>query len=153
MGRRSNPVQGTLAPDDALRELLVGTGLTARATGKGSFTLAPAAPPRVTKAAYQSYFAAIQAKITQALCVHAETRPGDVDVVFRLWIAPSGTVQQARTIEASDAPVPDDALMTALRGLPVGEPPADMPQPVTMAILARDAGAASGCTDSAVGSR
>jgi len=152
-GRRSNSVRGVLAPDVALRELLAGTGLAARATRKGSFTLVSAAPARVAKTAFQSYFAAIQAKVAQTLCARAETRPGDVDVVLRIWIASSGTVQQARTVDVSDVGAKDETLAAALRGLPIGEPPTGMPQPVTMAILGRDAGTPSGCADPAVGSR
>jgi hypothetical protein len=152
-GRRSNPVEGVLSPDIALRQLLAGTGLAARATAKGSFTLGPAETSRVGKTSYQSYFATLQSKVAQALCGRAETRPGDRDVVIRIWIAAAGTVQQARTVEMPDVAAKEEPLATALRGLPIGAPPAGMPQPVTMAILARNANAPSGCADAVTGVR
>ena len=154
-GRRSNMVRGIFAPEGALRELLAGTGLTARATGSRSFTLALSSPTprRVSSAADQSYFAAIQMKVSEALCAHSETRPGDADLLVRLWIASSGTIARAELNDAPDAPAREEAFAAALRGLPVGVPPADMPQPVMMAILARNPGEPTGCASSLTGSR
>lgn len=152
VGRRSNAVQGTLAPDVALRELLVGTGLVARATGATSFTLVPALSTHTSNIVYQSYFAVVQAKVGRALCARAETRPGDVDLIVRIWIAATGAVQQAQIINGSDAAATEPTAAVALRGLSIGPPPPDMPQPVTMAILARAKGAA-GCNEFAAGVR
>lgn len=151
-GRRSSPVQGGLAPDEALRSLLVGTGLIARATGQASFTLAPS--PRVASAAaYQPYFAMLQTKVSRALCGHAETRPRNVDLLLRIWIAPSGTVQRALLLDQPADRAGEESFDAALRGLPIGTPPSDMPQPVIMAILARSAGGSAGCGDSSAGTR
>ncbi len=150
-GRRSNRVQGALAPDAALRELLVGTGLSARATGDTSFTLKAATPARVGNAAFQSYFAGIQATVAHALCAHAETRPASQDRLVRLWVAPNGAVERAQLVNLSDErAAARDVGETHLRGLPVGPPPAGMPQPVVMAILA---GVPSACREVATGVR
>ncbi len=149
-GRRSNPVRGELAPDAALRELLVGTGLTARATGAASFTL-KVAPTRASTAAFQSYFATIQMKVSHALCTRAETRPADHDRLVRLWVATSGVIERAQLVNLSDEAAPASEVDPALlRGLPVGPPPPDMPQPVVMAILA---GAPSACREVATHAR
>jgi hypothetical protein len=151
-GRRSNAVLGLFATDAALRELLVGTGLTARVTSRGGFTLVPAPPPRIANAADQPYFAMIQAKISQALCGSAQTRPGSADLLIRVWIASSGTIQRTQLIDASDAAM-ESAFAALLRGLLVGAPPADLPQPVTMAVLARRPGQPTGCANPLAGSR
>jgi hypothetical protein len=92
IGRRSSAVSGVFAPDAALRELLVGSGLVARATGPNSFTIVSASSSRITNAAYQSFFTAIQTTVSQALCGRAQTRSADVDLLIRLWIAASGTI-------------------------------------------------------------
>jgi hypothetical protein len=147
VGRRSTPVQGIFAPGAALTELLVGTGLVARATGQASFTLAssPVAAPD-----YLSYFAVLQRTVSRVLCGHAETRPGDVDRLLQIWIAPAGTVQRTRFLDAPDDRAGADTFAAALRGVSIGVPPSDMPQPVVLAILAQTA---TECSDSRVGSR
>jgi secretin/TonB-like protein len=150
-GRRSNSVRGMFAPDVALRELLAGTGLTAKATGDNSFTLKSAAPARVASTAFQSYFADVQTKVSHALCARAETRPADHDRLVRIWVAASGAVEQAQLVDLSDAQVTAPSMgEAALRGLPVGAPPAGMPQPVVMAILA---GTPSACSEFVTGVR
>jgi hypothetical protein len=144
-GRRSNPVQGLLAPDAALRELLVGTGLIAKATGKTSFTLKVAALTRIPGLAVESYFAQVRITVSRALCAHAETRPSDQDRLVRIWVAPGGSVERAQLVSLSDKQAPArDVDQTHLLGLPVGPPPAGMPQPLVMAILA---GAPSACSE------
>jgi hypothetical protein len=151
-GRRSSTVQGSLAPEEALRSLLVGTGLVARATGRASFMLAPSS--HAGGVAYQPYFAMLQTKVSRALCGHAETRPRDADLLLRIWVAPSGIVQRAQLLDQPDDHAGEESFDAVLRGMPVGAPPADMPQPVMMAILARNAGGSTGCSDStAAGSR
>jgi hypothetical protein len=62
VGRRSHAVEGRLVPDVALRELLTGSGLVARATGANSFTITPGPASRPASATHQSYFATIQAR-------------------------------------------------------------------------------------------
>lgn len=147
-GRRSNAVLGVLAPDAALRELLVGTGLTAKPTGKTSFTLKVAAQTRAGSVALQSYFAEVQTKIASALCARAETRPADQDRLVRIWVTTNGIVERAQLVSLCDKQAPTREISQAfLRGLAVGPPPADMPQPVVMAILA---GAPSACREGAV---
>lgn len=150
IGRRSRAVEGLFAPDIALRELLVGSGLVARATGPNSFTIAPISPSLAANSAYQSYFAAVQTRVSQVLCARAGTHPGDTDLLIQLWIASSGTVQRAQLLDARADRVRESAFGAALRGVPIGaSPPAGLPQPITMAILARANGEATGCVSPA----
>jgi hypothetical protein len=148
IGRRSKAIEGLLAPDAALRELLAGSGLVARGTGPNSFTISPALPSRVADTTYQSYFAAIQMRVSQVLCGRAETRPGPVDLLIQLWIASSGTVQRVQLLDKSDDDARENAFVAALRGVPIGTtPPTGLPQPIIMAVLARADGEPNGCAD------
>jgi hypothetical protein len=142
-GRRSSAVVGWLAAEAGLRELLVGTGLVLQVTGEGSITVVPARHTRASSAAYQSYFAGVQSKIAKALCSRGDTRPGEDNVLLKIWIASSGVVQQIAVLDSVDA----QAYATALRGVAFAVPPVGMPQPVTVAILARRAGEPTGCPD------
>lgn len=145
-GRRSHAVEGRLVPEAALRELLTGSGLVARSTGPNSFTIAPAPSLRHASASHQAYFAAIQSRVSQVLCAHSETRPGGTDLLLQLWISSTGTVQRAQLLDPPGADVRENAFAAALRGVPIGiAPPAELPQPITMAIFARNRGAPTGC--------
>jgi len=146
VGRRSSAVEGRLVPDVALRELLAGSGLVARATGPNSFTIKPGPPSRLASATHQSYFATIQARVSQVLCARAETRPGDADLLLQLWIASTGTVQRAQLLDAPNRDMRENAFVGALQGISIGAgPPAELPQPITMAIFARTSGGPTGC--------
>lgn len=149
LSRRSSRVNGMLEPDVALRELLIGTGLVARLTGSNSLTVVAATPSRVADTAVEAYFAAIQERVAQVLCSRAETRPGAADVLFQLWLTSTGAVQRARLLDAPGDRVRADAFATAVRKVHVGAAPPDgLPQPITIAILARDDGEPTGCARS-----
>jgi hypothetical protein len=145
-GRRSSPLNGVFAPDLALNELLIGTGLTAKATGKNSFTLKTAALVRAGSLAFQSYFAHIQTKVAHAFCSRAETQSAGYDRLIRIWVASNGSVERAQLVNLSEEAQSKagDIGEITLRGLPVGVPPEGMPQPVVMAILA---GAPLACSE------
>jgi hypothetical protein len=149
VGRRSSAVEGRRAPEVALQELLAGSGLVARATGPNSFTIKAAPAPHFANAIYQSYFAALQARVSQVLCSRAETRPGNVDLLLQLWVASTGTIQHAQLLDTTNGETREKAF-AALRGVSIGAaPPAELPQPITMAILARTNGGPTGCTGAA----
>jgi hypothetical protein len=155
LDRKSKTVKGLLSPDAALRELLAGSGLVARATGPNSLTITIAAPPSIADrtsiadTTRQFYFAAIQTRVSEVLCARAETRPGAADLLIQLWIASSGTVQRAQLLDTPDDRPRENAFAEALRGVSIGAPPpAGLPQPITMAILARASGEPTGCVGS-----
>lgn len=151
VGRRSHAVEGRLAPEAALQNLLAGSGLAARATGPNSFIITLDSALRLPSASHQSYFAMIQARVSQALCAHAETRPGDTDLLVQLWIASTGIVQRAQLLDPPGGEMRESVFATALRGVPIGAaPPPELPQPITMAILARAKGEPTGCGSSSM---
>ncbi|MBY6242343.1 STN domain-containing protein [Methylosinus sp. Sm6] len=141
--RQSARVAGTYVPTDALRALLSGTGLSARAIGANAVTLASAnavAPPPTVFVAplYPDYSSALQAAVTSALCRMRETRPGDYRLAARLWVGRSGAVTQVALLGTTGDGGRDALLTAALRRVEVGEaPPADLIQPTTMLILPR----------------
>ncbi|MTD94383.1 hypothetical protein GIW81_08555 [Hyphomicrobium sp. xq] len=149
LGQLSSPIEGVLAPEQALRQLLVGTGLIARSTGPSSITITPARPSRIADTSVQSYFAAIQVRVSQVLCARTETRPGSADLLIQLWLTPAGAVQRATLLDAPDDRRRSEAFAAALQGVRIGAPPpGGMPQPINMAVLARADGEPTGCARS-----
>jgi hypothetical protein len=147
-GRSSAAIRGRLAPGEALRTLLQGTGLAARYVTAMSFTLVPAPerrserPPAAATARagagdYRSYFAAIQSSLKAALCRQAQTRPGQYRVGVRLWVGRSGIVTHAELLSSTGDRARDVVLAVVLNGITIDEPPpVNLPQPVTV-VLAR----------------
>jgi hypothetical protein len=145
-GRRSSAVEGMFSPDEALKELLLGTGLIARMTAPNSVTIGRIARSRVASTSDQSYFAIVQTRIAQTLCADAETRPGEIDLLLQIWIAASGAVERVHVLEPANENRREGVFTKALRGLTIGRsPPVGMRQPITMAILARAKGEPTGC--------
>ena len=142
-GRRSATVRGKLTPVLALRELLEGTGLVPQITGPSSVILVPASrevvvPRRPVVAAstrYVHYFAMIQARISDALCRNAGTSQEGNETLMRVWLTASGTIDQVEVIGAAADQGKYRSLVSAVHGLAVGTPPADMPQPVTLVVF------------------
>ncbi|MGY3618312.1 hypothetical protein [Bradyrhizobium sp. USDA 10063] len=143
--------------------LLLGTGYNARSTGPGVFTIAPAtrtsvADPAAPTAAqaYRPYFATIQARVSDALCRNALIAAARDEVLFRFWLAPSGLIARAEVVTDDGTLAGDQTLAVALQGIVIGAPPADMPQPVNMAIYP-PTGSSTSChatpTRAGIGSR
>jgi hypothetical protein len=153
-GRQSAAIRGVFAPEDALKGLLTGTGLTVQHMAANSFVLVPAPiaetvkppdPPRVVPN-YASYSALIQTTTKRALCRFAATQPGSYRAVMQLWIASSGVVTKADLLSITGDHARDDMLSAILRGLIIGEPPpAGLPQPVTLIILPRSSAYTADC--------
>jgi hypothetical protein len=153
-GRQSAAVRGVFVPEDALRGLLAGTGLTVQHMAANAFvlvaapiteTLRPPDPPRVVPD-YARYSALIQTTIKRALCRFAATQPGSYRAVMQLWIASSGVVAKAALLSITGDQTRDDMLSAILRGLIIGEPPpVGLPQPVTLMILPRSPADTADC--------
>lgn len=152
-GRWSSPVTGLHDAETALRLLLAGTGLSAGSFESGTVTILETAPhadvrlrqAKARAAGYTRYFALMQAGVQTALCAAPLVRHDAPERRVQLWIAPSGSLAQARLLTPSASRDDDEAFMAALRNLVVAEPPpASMPEPVTMLIMPR-AEDAAGC--------
>jgi len=148
--RVSARVNGRLSPRDALDGLLVGTGLAARITTEGAFTLVaqprPRGAPSQRIVSFEDYLGRVQDQIIAALCRHPITRPGGYRAVLQFSIGAGGAIRDATLLGPSGDGARDEAITGALRGLTVGlVVPRDMPQPVTMLISPSSTAGRSEC--------
>jgi len=151
-GRRSSEIKGQFDPVIALQKILNGSGLAVRRTDVDAFIIiaVPAYQSGTwvpAKASDTRLMGAVQNRILDALCRDAITRPGDYRIALELWIGPNGIIQSSALIGSTGADFRDQALLTTLRGLPVGvTPPAQLPQPLVLAIVPRGPGGADDCS-------
>lgn len=144
-GRQASAVRGRLAPREALRLLLTGTGLQARYTSASAFTLvesAASAPapraPAPAPSAVTRYAGVLQNTVTRALCQWTGAQFGRYRASLQLWIGRNGVVRQARVLSGTGDARRDEALAGVLSGLIMDTPPpADLPQPVTIVLAPR----------------
>ena len=129
-GRSSPGIHGMVDPRDALRVLLVGTGLSAHFASMNAFTVTAdpateADTPKVSAADVhdgapspdERGAAMIQAAIEAALCAHAATRPGSFRLAMQVWIDAAGAITEASALAPSDDPHRDARVVAALRGV------------------------------------
>ncbi|MDE1174714.1 MAG: energy transducer TonB [Parvibaculaceae bacterium] len=140
-GRQSGEVKGRFTPAAALRALLAGTELAARRTDVDAFVIMQAPADETGSPAIlpdSRFLGALQTGILGALCRDVQTRPGTYKIALELWISPTGVVRRSALIGSTGNATRDAAFTAALQGLVIGAlPPADLPQPVFMAIAPR----------------
>jgi hypothetical protein len=143
-GKRSTAVKGLLTPQDALRLLLAGTGLSFRRAGDTAFSVGPntAAPPievpTGSRGDYQIYFAQMQNAIEHILCSNADIRPGLYRTVVQVWIGSAGAVDAIHAVSSSGDETRDARVADTIARIRLAPPPSSLPQPVTV-ILNRSA--------------
>jgi hypothetical protein len=129
-GHSSPGIHGVVDPRDALRVLLVGTGLSAHFASMNAFTVTAdpsteADTPAASAADAHSDApsldergaAAIQAAIEAALCAHTATRPGSFRLAMQVWIDAAGAITEVSALAPSDDPHRDARVVAALRGV------------------------------------
>jgi hypothetical protein len=169
--RTSAPLSGDYSPHEALEHLLAGTGLQVKFTRVDAAVIAmppqeqapseslsaasasPGAQPRSAIAGvmaggdYRAYAALVQARVTDALCESAQTRPGDYRLLVQVHIDGAGTIASSRVVGSTGIPERDAAIEHAIRSLVLdAAPPAGLRQPVTILLHPRGDGVASICT-------
>jgi hypothetical protein len=131
VGGRSSPgIHGVADPRDALRVLLVGTGLNAHFSSMNAFTVtadpvseaeAPTISPiesdKETPSLDEHDAALVQAAIEAALCAHAATRPGGFRLAMQVWIDAGGAIDEVAALAPSDDPRRDARVVATLRGV------------------------------------
>jgi hypothetical protein len=158
-GHRSAALKGVFTPEIALKNLLVGSGLAARAIDDQGFTLvslsstrggsAAVTPDAASPAAlrFNAYSAAIQIAVRGALCRRKETTPGSYRALVRFWTSASGTVARTELVTSTGDNARDAMLSSALEGLDIGgAPPAALPQPVVL-LLTSDGRSSEYCSE------
>ncbi len=150
VGRLSSEVRGTFLPLEALKKLLMGTGLRAElVTGKTFVLQLVPAGQQVRSSSsleQQHYYGLIQAAVTDALCETQGARPGDYRFTAKLWVAKDGAIVKSRRIGSTGTSRRDDEIDKALRRIQLGAaPPPGFRQPVIMLIVPQGAGVTHGC--------
>jgi hypothetical protein len=147
--RRSAPIRGLLAPMLGLELLLRGTGYVPRRTGPDSVSIVPLRRPSVASDAalgsYAPFFASLQSRIEWTLCGNdlAEARAGPI--IFRIWVPSSGVIARAEVVRSGAGLAPNSAAAARLLGVAAGIPPAELPQPLTIAVFPALPGDAARC--------
>lgn len=148
-GRFSGEVRGTFAPDDALRKLLIGTGLKAERVNGNTFVLQlVSASPQTTPSSpeHRRYYGLLQAGITDALCEAQGAHPGHYRFIAKLWITPEGAVIRSRRIGSTGTPQRDHDIDAALQRVHLSKaPPPGLQQPVIILIVPQGPGVTRGC--------
>lgn len=150
-GRTSAALQGTYAPEAALRKLLDGTGLTLDYAEPGqadAFVLraadpvsaaAPAPAPEDSEPpSARRYDGLLQTRIWEAFCDSPLAGPGDYRTALRFRVDATGQIAEARLLHSTGERERDLALLAILQTIRLDEPPPpEMAQPIYMVILPR----------------
>jgi hypothetical protein len=154
--KRSQGLYGMAAPRDALRILLVGTGLGAHFSSMNAFTVTASSEATEDDGIAPRHEAmpardlldersarAVQVAVERALCAKEDTRPGGFRLAVQLWIGNDGGVTDVAALAASGDPRRDDRVLATLRSLRL---PADVHRssPVTV-LLTPSADADDAC--------
>ena len=96
------------------------------------------ASPAVRGMSYKLYGGVIRAKIKEALQRDRATGHGNYDVKMGVWVSQAGTLLRLVLLHPTGDPDRDHSIERVLDGLAFGQqPPADLPQPVTLGIQVR----------------
>lgn len=147
-GRISNSIHGSMTSDAALVTLLGDSGLSPRLLANGSILLSPtpAALEAHTSVAVAGYYGRIQARLRGALCQDADARPGHYRIVLRMSIDGHGRLTRYEQFGSGGSTEADAAIRRALGQLDFGAaPPAELRQPIVMAILPQALGVTMAC--------
>ncbi|UPG88441.1 STN domain-containing protein [Luteibacter aegosomaticola] len=123
-GHDSPGLHGEAAPRDALRILLVGTGLSAHFTSMNAFTVnanpsepgeGAVAPSPVPEALLAADAAELQQAVEKVLCTQRDTRPGSFRLALQIWIDANGAVAEVAALAPSDDAQRDGRVLAAIR--------------------------------------
>lgn len=138
----SSDLRGDFSAEEAVRELLSGTGLHARKIAATTITIArnPNISPDMPRLRpehdrHAAYFAAIQEGLNDAFCESGIVRLTGQRLMLRFRVSPAGRIAQLELVDLSKRGPPDSAVVDALSRLTFSQvPPADLPQPLMILI-------------------
>lgn len=156
LGKVSPGVRGEFAAEDALRRLLVGTGLHERYASDKAFTLESSGgngtqsmgengSQAANDDAWEGYGAAVQASLERELCQLPNAKPGTYRLALQVWIDDEGRVDRVRLLGSTGIQARDAAISGALEGVRLEPPPAGLDQPMTLLLLPAGKPHASTC--------
>lgn len=145
--RMSGGFEGQATPTAALKQLLVGTGLTARFVAEGAFILELSSDDRSEQtSANRRYYTLVQRDVLETLCGLPQIKPGQYRLVTAFWIAPDGTVQDMLSIGSAGSSEIDALIDRTLRAMRFREPPPpSFVQPIRLLLAQRQPAAAADC--------
>jgi hypothetical protein len=155
LGKRSAAVEGSFTAAHGLEILLDGTGYWPRATARDTFTLISLQhaelPARVTQSQlrqHEQYFAALQAGITAALC---DADAGyQKQIIFSFWVTGAGAIYGAKILGSAYDASNSARIIERIDKINIGtSSPAEVPQPITMAVYPPSRNDRSECPPSA----
>jgi len=153
-GRSAAPVQGRMAPEEALHRLLEGSGLAAQMVGPQAFVLQPAGPedaavrvpaPSTTVSANRVYEGLLQSRLLRTLCERGDLALGSYRLALRVQLDAAGRAAQVRLLDTTGDRARDAAIVGALQRVDVGQAPADPARPFVLLLRPRAADAAPVC--------
>src|SRR3546814_514126 len=140
-GRYSSALHGLYAPDEALRRMIVGSGMEIRhVTAQAvSLIVAPLAqigrstsvPSTVSLDLRERYYGRLQAQVRHLLCANAALELGDYRLVLQLRIAGKPPAIDVLHVIATERPELEPSVRSALQRQPLDAPPPGFGQPVT----------------------
>jgi hypothetical protein len=144
--RMSGGFEGQATPTGALKQLLVGTGLTARFVAEGIFILELAPDRSAPTSASRRYHTLVQRDVLEALCGLPQAKPGQYRLVTAFWIAPDGAVQDMLRIGSAGSLEIDALIDRTLRAMRFREPPpSNFVQPIRLLLTQHEPAAAADC--------
>jgi TonB C terminal len=151
--RSSSTVRGTFTTVVALRRLLAGTNLAARAIAQNAVTIesAPLAAASIPQPApdnspHRYYYSLIQTEVRAVFCEENEIRPGSYRALLKFMVAANGRIRQSTLVGTTGNDERDQAIIRALDATSLeSPPPVDLPQPIMMVILPQSSGNVSSC--------
>lgn len=135
--RRSTEIRGEFTVPQAIRLLLIGTGLEAQSIGVRAITLAPQRREQSSVVVYRRYSGLLQRAAVRRLCGQGEEDLGAYRIAMQLWLADTGNVRDVELLSSTGDHIRDERIRSLLQGMRVEKLPAGMPQPVVMVILPR----------------
>ncbi len=143
--RKSKAISGDYTAEEAVRQLLAGTGLVARSAGSGTMMVAPGLVGAEGEAVRRSYSIALQHAALAALCRESDTSLGQYRVALRIWMTEHGYPERIDLLSSTGDEVRDSRIRRALLTMSTEQPPAALPQPVVIVVLPRDRQVSGDC--------
>lgn len=145
-GRRSTAVKGTFTAAEALRILLIGTGLDAQPVGARAVTLlARPAQERPNSMVYRRYSAILQSAALRRLCGDDMTSPGSYRMAMLLWVDERGQMTRVELLSSTGDAARDSRVHELMTQVSAEPPPPKLRQPIVLVILPRPPEATGDC--------
>jgi len=122
-GRRTKSISGSYSAEDALKAMLVGTGLVVRSTDAESLMVTAALPDPKREEVRRHYSSTLQRAVVASLCAATDIGIGNYRLALRVWIAEQGRVERVDLLSSTGDQARDLRIRDVLQGISDGRPP------------------------------